>query len=239
MQDITVLVRARDEEKRVDKFCRAYAGATRILIADGGSLDKTKEIASKYKNVIIRDFTGRIQLANGYWRNNDADHANFLIEWAKEYNTQWCIYDDMDCVPNYLLKQEYRKLLEETAENVVMAVRIYHWGTDEWFPDFSSPAGHYEASLWAWRGSLNFSFIDNPPAYWFAVNGQQVEKNDLHLGFTVRDIYPPHCLLHYSWDDETVAYKIKNYRESGFIPSYVNPLQFAGHKEPILDWMHE
>ena len=38
---------------------------------------------------------------------------------------------------------------------------------------------------------------------------------------------------------ETVEYKIKNYRDSGFIPSYVNPLQFAGHKEPILDWMHE
>jgi glycosyltransferase involved in cell wall biosynthesis len=238
-QKVVVIVRTRDEEKRIGKFCESYKDADVIIVSDGGSEDRTVEIAGQYLNVVLRPFSGRTQLGNGYWRNNDADHANFLIEQSKEFSPDWVIYDDCDCRPNYLLKKDYRELLENTIENVVMAVRVYHWGTDEWFPLFSSPAGQYEASLWAWRGSLNFSFIDNPPAYWFAVDGQQVEKNDLHLGFTVRDLYPPHCLLHYSWNEETVTYKIKNYRDSGFIPSYGDPRVFAGERKPIEEWMRE
>jgi hypothetical protein len=45
---IFVVVRTRDEERRIAQFCEAYKDADMILVADGGSVDKTKEIASRY-----------------------------------------------------------------------------------------------------------------------------------------------------------------------------------------------
>lgn len=236
---IVVIVRTRDETKRIGKFCESYRDADVIIVSDGGSLDDTESIASSYPNVILKPFTERVELNNGYWRNNDAAHANHLIQEARKLDPDWIIYDDCDCRPNYLLKQDYRDILSTSTERVIMAVRVYHWNEDEWFPRFSSPTGQYEASLWAWRGDLNFSFIDNPPAYWFALNGEQVEKNDLRLAVGVKDLMPPYCLLHYSWNEETVEYKRKNYAESGFIRDFGDPREFAGKRSPIEEWMRE
>lgn len=236
---IVVIVRTRDEEKRIGRFCESYKDADTIIVSDGGSEDDTVSVASQYSNVVLRPFNERVELKNGYWRNNDAAHANFLVAQAKEFNPDWIIYDDCDCRPNFLLKQDYRDIMEKATSKVIMAVRVYHWNENEWFPKFSSPAGHYEASLWAWRGELNFGFINQPPAYHFSLDGKEVARNDLHTACGVLDLMPPHCLLHYSWNEKSVAYKMKHYVESGLIPTYVSPLIFAGAKEPILDWMHE
>lgn len=235
--NIVVVVRTRDEEKRIGKFCEAYKDADTIIVADGGSIDNTVSIASQYKNVVLRPFNERVELNKGMWRNNDAAHANFLVAQAKTFNPDWVIYDDCDCRPNFLLKQDYRKILEETTENIVCAVRFYFWNTDEWFPQMSSPAGNLEPTLWAWKGNLDFGFINVPPAYCFRINGNKVEN--LHAQTSVKDLYPPYALLHYSWNEETVAYKIRNYADSGFIPGYVDPRQFAGPRRPIEEYMHE
>lgn len=232
--NVVVIVRARDEEKRIDKFCQAYEKANTIIVADGGSVDNTVELARKYPNVVLRPYSGRVQLNKGYWRNNDADHLNFLVQQSKDFNPDWVIMDDMDCVPNYLFKSHYLEILEKAKEDFIFAVRYYFWGTEEYFPQMSSPAGRLEPTPWAWRGSVNLGFIDNPPAYWFSLDGQKVI--DLHVR-SVKEIMPPDCLLHYSWDTETVAYKIKNYRDSGFIPGYGSPFGFAGEKLPREEWM--
>jgi glycosyltransferase involved in cell wall biosynthesis len=229
MTNIVVLVRTRDEEERIGKFCEAYKDADTIIVSDGGSLDKTVEIASQHSNVILRPFNERVQLKNGYWRNNDAAHANFLVQQSKEFNPDWCIYDDCDCRPNFALRQNYRSIMEKTNNNIIMAVRIYFWGTEEWFPLMSSPGGQLEPSLYAWKGNLDFRFIDVPPAYDFSINGAKVRN--IRTEYGVEDLYPPLALLHYSWDEKRVEYKMKNYVES--------PLIFAGAKEPILDWMRE
>ena len=236
---IVVIVRTRDEAKRIGKFCESYKDADTIIVSDGGSEDDTVSIASQYPNVVLRPFNERVELKRGYWRNNDAAHANFLIAQSKEFSPDWLIYDDCDCRPNFLLRQDYRSILESATDKVIMAVRIYHWNEDEWFPKLSSPGGKMEASLWAWRADLDLGFIDIPPAYELSLAGKKVEGNDLHRAGGVLDLMPPYCLLHYSWNEETVAYKLKNYRESGFIPGFAHPLQYAGKKEPILDWMHE
>lgn len=238
---IVVLVRTRDEELRIAKFCAAYERADLILVADGGSVDRTKEIASTFPNVIIRDFTERVQLKNGHWRNNDAAHANFLIQWSKEYKPDWVIYDDCDCRPNKLLKRLYRGMLKNEKNNFVMVTRIYCWRTSEHFPNMAKPGvdhRYWEPSLWAWRGSIDFKMVDVPPAYTFRIG--DVDIKDLHTDAHTSDWYPPLCLLHYSWDDPArVERKVKLYRDSGLIPGQLHPLVFAGPIEPLPWWAHE
>ena len=224
---INVTVRTRDEERNIRTFCESYKDADKILVADGGSLDNTVEIAKTYPNVEVREFTERTEMANGYWRNNDSAHANFLFEWAKEENPDWIIYDDCDCWPNYALKQDFRKILAETDANVVMATRIYFWGKDKFFPKLSSPFKGFEPTLWAWRTGLNVTTIDCPPAYWFAIEGKQI--GDFREETKVLDLFPPYCLLHNAWPNENITrIKVNTYRESGLIEGMLYPPDFGG-----------
>lgn len=238
---IVVLVRTRDEEHRIEKFCRAYAGADRILVADGGSVDNTVQLAKQFPNVEVREFGERVQLNGQHWRNNDSDHTNFLIKWSKEYNPDWVIFDDCDCIPNYILRRFYREVLETTSEDYVMVTRIYFWGKNQHFPHMAKPDkehSKWEASLWAWRGNQDFWTVNVPPAYTFRIGDKAIA--DLHFDAKTKDLMPPFALLHYSWDDpERVDKKIQTYRDSGLIPNMLHPLEFAGPLESLEYWMSE
>ncbi len=236
---IIAMVRTRDEERNIGRFCETYSKiADTILVADGGSEDRTLEIASSFPNVEIRHFTERTEMGMGYWRNNDSDHINYLIAWACEYEADWIILDDCDCVPNYSLQQEGRLIFRDISHDVVMAVRLYLWGTTEHFPYMAKPDENhenYEASLWAWRPEIDLLTVDVPPAFTLTLGGEDVA--DLHDCADVLDLMPPFCLLHHSWDDPDITYeKIKVYRESGLIPGQLHPLDFAGPVEPLPSW---
>jgi glycosyltransferase involved in cell wall biosynthesis len=240
---IVVTVRTRNEAHRIGQFCEAYKDANLILVGDGGSVDNTVEIAKQYKNVLIRQFQGRTKMKERHWRNNDSYHANWMFEWAKEMGADWIIYDDCDCRPNYLLKQDYREILEETPCDFVMVTRFYLWGLDQHFPHMAKPDAKkdhkvHEPSLWAWRGHMDFWTIDIPPAYNFRIGEQEVK--DLHFDANTLDLFPPYALLHFSWDnEERVNQKIGIYRESGLIPNMNHPLEFAGPLEPLPKFLHE
>jgi len=243
MTKIYVTVRVRNEQNRIESFCNAYKNADKILVADGGSEDNTIELAKSFPNVEVRHFTGRTQLEKGYWRNNDSDHANFLFEWAREENPDWILYDDCDCRPNRLLRENYRTLLEKCAQNYVMAVRLYVWGkSGEHFPHMAKPGEgnvYWEPSLYGWRGNLDFRTVDVPPAYTFRVGDHDIKSiQDEEGGALV--LLPPYCLLHLSWEDEDfVTEKIKEYDESGLIPNMKHPLDFAGPLEDLPKWAVE
>jgi hypothetical protein len=239
--DITVLVRTRDEEHRIGKFCEAYKTADRILIADGGSVDHTKEIASKYSNVILRDYSGRVYMKEGLWRNNDADHVNWLIQWSKEYQSDFIVLDDCDMRPNYSLKRDMRKIMENATEDYILVTKLYLWGLDKHFPYMAKPESSHtkwEPSLWAWRGNQDFWMVDVPPAFTFRIGDLDVK--DLHYDAKTLDLFPPYCCLHYSWDDpDRVQRKVDFYRKSGLIPTMAHPLFFAGPLEDLPEWAIE
>lgn len=237
MSRIVVLVRTRNEAKRIGLFCQSYADADHIIVSDGGSEDGTVAIASEFPNVILSPFTEREQLQNGYWRNNDAQHVNHLIAEAKKLDPSWIVLDDCDSRPSKELKENYRRILEETTAEYVHVVRFYFWGQDQYFPKMSSPGGELEPSLWAWRGWIDFKMIDVPPAYNFSIDG--VEAKSLRIERPNLDLYPPLALLHYSWDEERIEQKLRDYRDSGFIPGYDDPRTFAGQMLPKTDWMIE
>jgi len=237
---IVVIVRTRDEERRIAQFCESYKDADLIIVGDGGSVDKTVEIARRFKNVEVLHFQGRTQMKKDHWRNNDSYHCNWLIEKAKMRHADWIIMDDCDCRPNYLLKQDYRRILKRTECDYVMAVRLYLWGLDQHFPLMAKPGKErkWEASLWAWRGNQDFWTVDLPPAFNFRIG--ELTVRDLRNDASTLELFPPYCLLHYSWDDpRRVDNKVRIYRESGLIPGQRHPLDFGGPLEPLPNFAHE
>jgi glycosyltransferase involved in cell wall biosynthesis len=238
---IAVIVRTRDEEPRIAQFCESYKDADMILVADGGSVDRTKEIASRYPNVIIRDFTERTYLENGYWRNNDSAHANFLFAWAREMKADWMIYHDCDCRPNYLLRENYRSILQDTKADVVMATFFYLWGTDMYFPwmcKLEETHTKFENALWAWRGHLDLWTVNIPPAYYFRIGDKKV--TEFRTDFNTAEIWPPYANMHFAWDTpERALEKVRTYRKSGLIPGMLHPLEFGGPLETLPEYLHE
>ena len=237
---IVVCVRTRDEEHRIGQFCEAYKDADIILVADGGSEDNTVSIAKSFSNVKMLYYDKRVQLKGGYWRNNDSDHSNFLFKYAYRYNPDWIIYDDCDIRPNKKLRENYRTILDQFNGDVVLAVRVYLWGTEQYFPLLSSPLGEEkgQGSLWAWRGNLDLWTVDAFPHFTFRVGDDPVKE--FREDTECLELVYPFCLLHYSWDDpERVENKIKEHRESGSIPNMAHPKNFGGKLKPLEEWMRE
>lgn len=242
-RQITVMVRTRDEADNIGQFCAAYSEiADKILVADGGSEDNTLEIASWFPKVEIRHFEGRTPLRREHWRNNDSDHINFLIEWAREDDPDWIILDDCDSRPNFMLREHARHELEDTNKSVAMTCRVYLWGKDQYFPHMMHlkpvEEDNYMTSLWAWRPGTNLWTVSQFPHYTLMI-GNEI-AGDLHLSSKVLDLMPPFCLLHYTWaNEERALEKIRIHRESGSIPDHKHPLEFAGPLEPLPRWARE
>jgi len=226
---IIAIVRTRDEEKNIGRFCRAYAWADKILVADVGSDDNTVKIAQYYPNVEVRYFTEQVEGKNGLWRSGEGKHWNFLIDWAKTENPDWILHDDCDCVPNEFMQQRMRELLQvatDANQKVALAYRIYMWGTTQYFPDLNK-AGQ---SLYGFTSDSGIRFDETDP--W---NVNLVSYEPLK---SVYKFQYPYVLLHYFCPDpETVDMKMKFYRESGQQPDYRHPLQSCGSLANIEPWM--
>lgn len=230
---IVATVRTLNEAQNIDRFCKSYSWADKILIADGGSKDGTKIHASKYKNVIIRDFQKTVEMKNGYRRNPHGEHLNFLIDWAADIGADWIIQDDCDCVPNAELINNARKILESTQMDFVFATRIYLWENIGYFPSMSKDNnGNWTPGLWAWRVSANFRFLENTPPQEHQRPAWMPEDS------RVEKLLPPLALLHNPWQNEKmVERKLKYYRESGEVANMTHPLIANGKVDALLDWM--
>jgi hypothetical protein len=185
-----VIVRTLDEEINIARFCRCYAGADKILIADGGSVDRTLEIAAGFPNVEIRHFRQRTFYGNGVFFNPEGSHINFLIDWAVlEHAPDWLIFDDCDCVPTEALWMAMFDILAAT-ESLACAYKLYVFGEDEYLPLMSLPG----QCLWAWRpGELPGVRADESiPETQFGFVGVPPKRARGRV-----DLSPPFVLLHY------------------------------------------
>ena len=237
---IIVIARTRNEELNIERFCSSYTWADKILVADGGSDDKTKELASKFSNVEIRDFTEKVW-KNKTSRNPHGKHINFLIRWAEDEGADWIIFDDVDCVPNYLIKQDHRQIFEDVEDSgaeFILANRVYIYGTNRYFEKLTCPAvvkGKYEnkwiPSLWAWKANKGFAATEIDPF--------KHEFNKKPSESPRKELYPPYCLLHYFYPtDVYMKLKLAFYR-SIYTPNILDPINFGGRLLAMEEWMKQ
>ena len=239
---IIVCVRTRNEERNIANFCRGYSFADLILVADGGSEDRTVEIARQFPNVRVEHYP--VKLFRGdVWINPEVEHYHFLFNWVAEFEPDWIITDDCDCRPNKLLRENARSLLEATDYSLAFAVRLYIWEADNlrdgcWgakhFPKLAKPGKHrqWEPSLWAFRAGTPIGVNDGDP--WEHFRGFSIPE------IPRLNLMPPYCLLHFPWPDEkAVKHKQEFGRLTGWTPDMAHPLDFGGPLVDCEEWMIE
>ncbi len=233
---IVACCRAYNEEIRIAKFCDAFQFADLVLVADGGSTDRTVEIAQSMPKTLIRNFPLKVEVGGGIWRNPDGPHLQFLYDWAIEEGADWTICQDCDQRPNKYLKQDARDIFSKMGDkDFLMVTQIYLYGKDQYFPNLS--AG-WQQGLWAWRSNINLKVIDKMPHFEFSFDGMKsfdVPSLNRHVA-----IDPPYCFLHFGWEDEAMIEKhIEYYHTTKLIPGMRHPKSFGGQPEHILEWMAE
>lgn len=243
---IVAITRTRDEEWNIIPFLKGHKDyVDSILIADGGSVDSTKERIAKYARglpegfVKLRDFTERVEFKDGVWHNPEGKHINFLIDWAMEEGADWIVFDDTDNWPNKALRLQARSLIEAAETQIIKAVRVYWWGTEGCFPGMSS-SGYLDGGrmvytqwtpcLWTWRADAGIRCRDEDVF-------QYAFTKDIEV-MSCTNLMPPLCLNHHAWPDiETVERKHQHY--IAIQPKTQYPPMFAGRMEPIPDWARE
>lgn len=238
---IVATTRTKNEEANIEKFCRSYLEfnlADAVLVADGGSDDRTVEIAQSIPGVEVREYSGQVfneeSTTGSHWRNPHGEHINFINDWAIEEGANWILFDDCDCTPNKLLQARGRELLETTDKKYAYAVRMYFWGEELWFPSLSinlkvAPDA-WMYSLWGWQASSGFRALeDDPWRHEFSHSPTPAEYQKFE---------PPMALLHRPWPtEEDAERKRKFYIEIGQHPTMLHPTEFGGATEPIKEWM--
>lgn len=236
---IYVIVRTRDSAYFIERFCSSYSWADKILVADGGSLDNTIQLASQFSNVEVKSFNEKVYRGDT-WRNPHGKHINFLIDWAESEEADWIIFDDVDCVPNYKLKEDFMypfELANSSEKDFIQVNRVYIYKDSLYFEKLTSPiidgvVHLFKPSLWAWRAGCGYGFKEKDP---FKQNLNFKIKNAVEL-------YPPFCLLHYFYpNDEYMKNKIDFYNAIyDFGDAKVrDPKIYGGQRLPLEEWMRE
>lgn len=226
---IVLTLKSRNEESNIQRAIESYHDwVDEILLADGGSTDRTVELASQYCKVSVRPFLEYYRREDGSLRNHEGRHLNFLFDWADCVGADWIIHDDCDCSLNYLMKQDGRSIIEACTNQTVHVCRLYVYGQDRYFRTMTDFAGGWQAGLWAWRADTG------------------LRSKDVKRHFTVDDInqyskcniYPPHCILHrFAPTEEVIQRKIADYKLEE--PNATHPKRHYGEPEPLPEWARE
>lgn len=224
--NIIVVTRCLNGRDYIDRFMKGYDFADRIIISEGGSVDGSAELFQKYPKAEVVPFPIK-EVINGHEWNPDALHIQAAIDEGLKYNPDWIILDDLDCAPNFLLRQEARLLLSQCDKPQVNAFRLYLWNDNRYFPSMNNYFDIKFTSLWAWRpDEINITTDKD------VKHGTLVGLTDDHCNINI-----PFCLLHKSWDRKTITAKMKRYNEIGM--EHHHPFQFAGKPVHLPEWACE
>jgi glycosyltransferase involved in cell wall biosynthesis len=223
---IVVAVRCYNEEKNIERFMRGYSFADAIVVSDGGSTDSSVEMLKTYPKVRLIHFE-HYEVNKGLRWNPDNPHINFVLNEAKSLEPDWLIFDDMDDVPNRLLREQARTILETCGKIQVNAFRLYMWGDDQFFLQMSKNFHPDYRSLWAWKPKL----ID--------IRADEALRHGTLIGIApdYHGLDRPLCLLHKSWHPDTIEEKMKVYNTFGI--QMEHPLKFAGDPQLLPEYAHE
>jgi len=230
--DIITVCRTLNEERNIERFCREYSHISdAILIVDGGSQDRTVEIALGFQKVLVAGYLDRVYRDN-VWRNPHGLHLNRMFEWAKNLGAEWIIYDDCDSLPNYHLKENLYIHTSNPDCYMVGVRRLYLYKDEGYFPALNTPNGF---AKWAWRTSLPVVADETDP--W--QHTMKFPKQDKKNPYWLQTMEFPSCLLHYSFpDDVEIQRKKKFYTVAKKIPKHGdwNPMQFGGEVKPLPEF---
>lgn len=227
---IVTIARTLNEAHNIRTFCKQYGFSDLIILSDGGSTDGTIEIAKKIKGVkIIEDYHERIPMGSRYY-TNEPKQINYLVQEAIGHGADWIIYDDLDCYPNRILKDNARDFIEEADSKsfgLIEIYRLYIYKKTQYFPQLNE-AGH---SQWAW----------NPKRVKVVCREENPEQPNWEQHWpSVARIYRlehPFVLLHHFADtDEQIKYKMDWYEEKG--TPILHPLESCGRLEVLPKYAH-
>lgn len=221
---IVVSTRTLNESDHVEGFMKSYSWADIIVVIDGGSTDDTVKKLLEYSKVKIYVSPYRVE-KNGYWHNPDNPNINYALQKGLDENPDFHILDDSDDFPNIELQKNARKIIEECQYPQINAFRFYMWNKDHYYPKMNNYFDINYTSIWG--------YYPNRMKIWADEN---VEHGTI-LGLTPNNykIELPNCLLHYSWNSETIDKKIKRYNAIGLPMNRLE--EFAGEMKPIEEWM--
>lgn len=226
---IVAVTKTLNEERNIARFCAGYDWCDAVLVADGGSCDRTAEIARGFPNVQVRTFDVRVPVDGPEpFMNPEPAHLNFIIDWAVAEEADWVILDGADTWPNPALKRDARTLMQDTGQAAVHLHRLYLWGADRYFPKYN--VSH---ALWAWRPALIDIHCEERGISCFEARMLGIDPaRALLLAM------PPYCCLHnFAPDEETVQHKLARYAAWGH--PQVHPLHgIYAPPVPLPEWVY-
>ena len=238
---LVATIRTFNEEANIEKCCKSYAEfCDLVLIADGGSTDRTVEIAESMPKTKVLQYLEKVECKNGILRNPDGPHLQFLWDHAIEEGADWIISQDCDQRPNKFLKQDARKIMEDTKKDFILVTQIFLWGSGFYFPLLSSTGNNdWWQGLWAWRANINLKVINKMPHFEFSFDGHKsIDLNQMDN--RCERTWPPYCFMHYGWQSEAkVEAQVEYYETSGLISGIRHPLSYGGKLDVLADWMIE
>ena len=227
---IIVGVRALNEAELFPVFLSNIPFADVLVVADGGSTDRTKAIALTDPRVIWHDFTDRVPGKNGGWRNPEGAHVRFLLDRMEELCHEpedWLWMTEVDAFPNLNLQREARTLLERCN---VDGVPLFMTWLCYVAPDGVS---HYPRTMQgpgytAWhRGAAT---VDAGADFDGQGNLYVEQRNAFSADQTLSRI-------HLTWEtEELIARKIAWYREVHSWDHLKHPDVDWAPRKPLPDW---
>lgn len=225
---IIATLKSRNEEKNIANAIESYHDwVDEILLADGGSEDRTVEIALQYEKVKVLPFRRYYKRDGGSFRNHEGHHLNFLFKWAEDRGADWIIHDDCDCVLSQNLHSVARGVIEQVKSDTIHVVRLYLYGDNKYFKKMSFINNEWQAGLWAWRANIKMRCKNVKRHFATVANLKEYSQ------FTFEH---PFCILHkFAPDEETIMKKVNDYKLEA--PTATHPKATYGEPEPLPEWV--